>query len=108
MVKFRPGLTTDFMIAVDVKGEIRRYSTVEKGLVSTITTEEGESNRLFALDYSPDGSTFATGGTDHFVRVYDDATMKLKEVMDPFYTAKSGHNNRIFSVSYNQQDPNLL
>lgn len=108
MVKFKPGVTTDDIIAIDVKGEIRRYSASDKKMVTSITTEEGEENRLFALDYSPDGSTFATAGTDHFVRVYDDATMKLKEVMDPFYTNKAGHTNRIFWVSYNQKDPNML
>ena len=73
-----------------------------------IKTEEGEENRLFALDYSPDGLTFSTGGTDHFVRVYDDPTMKLKYVMDPFNTGKVGHSNRIFWVKYNQQDSNLI
>mmetsp|Transcript_4870 Transcript_4870/g.5758 ORF Transcript_4870/g.5758 Transcript_4870/m.5758 type:complete len:157 (-) Transcript_4870:176-646(-) len=108
MIKWRPGETTDALIAVDVKGEIRRYSAIEKKQIDAITTEEGENNRLFALDYSPDGQTFATGGTDHSVRIYDDATMKLKCIMDPFYTGKTGHSNRIFAVKYNKSDPNLL
>lgn len=77
-------------------------------MVDSIQPEEGEDNRLFALDYSPDGATFATGGTDHFVRIYDDATMKLKVTLDPFYTNKPGHTNRIFCVAYNKEDPNLI
>ena len=96
MVKFKPEEITEGVIAVDVKGGIRRYSVSDQKQMDSIQTEEGEDNRLFALDYSSDGQTFATGGTDHFVRVYDDATMKLKEIMDPFYTGKTGHSNRIF------------
>lgn len=96
MVKWRPGTEPDAIIGVDVKGGIRRYSKNEKKQIDFIETEEGENNRLFALDYSPDGETFATGGTDHMVRVYDDETMKLKVTLDPFYTHKSGHSNRIF------------
>lgn len=108
MVKWRPGPEPDAILAVDVKGAIRRYSKKEKGLIDEITTEEGENNRLFALDYSPEDDSFVTGGTDHFVRVYDDATMKLKQTLDPFYTNKPGHTNRIFCVTFNKSDPNLI
>jgi len=108
MVKWRPGIEPDAILAVDVAGEIRRYSKKEKKQIERIVTEEGDNNRLFALDYSPEGDTFATGGTDHFVRVYDDATMKLKVKLDPFYTGNAGHSNRIFWVSYNKEDPNLI
>ena len=96
MVRWRPGSEPDSVLAVDVKGSIRKYSKKEKKQVSSIVTEEGENNRLFALDYSPDGETFATAGTDRLVRVYDDATMELKVTLDGFYTKKSGHSNRIF------------
>ena len=108
MVKWRPEENPDSILAVDVKGLIRRYSMKEKKEVELITPEEGEDNRLFALDYSPNGETFAVAGTDHFVRVYDDATMKLKSVMDPFYTNKTGHSNRIFCVKYNKMNPNVI
>lgn len=108
IIKWRPGPNPDSIIGVDVKGLIRRYSVKDKKIVETLTPEEGEDNRLFAFDYSPDGETFATAGTDHFVRVYDDATMKLKTLLDPFYTGKTGHSNRIFCVKYNKANPNLL
>jgi len=34
--------------------------------------------------------------------------MKLKVTLDPFYTNKTGHSNRIFCVKYNKKDPNLI
>lgn len=108
MLRWRPGPEPDTIIAVDVKGGIRRYSKKEQKQVDSIATDEGEDNRLFALDYASDATSFATGGTDHFVRIYDDETMKLKVKLDPFYTQKSGHTNRIFCVTYNKADPNLV
>lgn len=108
MVKWKPCLESDAIIAVDTKGGIRRYSKKEKKMVARIDPEEAENNRLFALDYASDGSTFATAGTDHFVRVYDDETMQLKVTLDPFYTSNPGHTNRIFSVTYNKEDPTMI
>lgn len=108
MLKWKPGSEPDSILAVDIKGSIRRYSKKEKKQVFNVDTEEGENNRLFALDYSPDGETFATAGTDRLVRVYDDATMKLKVTLDGFHTKKSGHSNRIFWVSYNKNDSNMI
>ncbi|CAI2373344.1 unnamed protein product [Moneuplotes crassus] len=108
LAKWRPGAEPDAIIAVDIKGGIRRYSKNEEEEIASITPEDEDENRLFALDYASDGKTFATGGTDHFVRVYDDETMKLKVTLDPFYTKKPGHTNRIFSVAFNKTDPTMI
>ena len=70
MVKWRPKDSADSIIAVDIKGNIRRYSNKDQKEIACIEPEEVD-NRLFGLDYSPDGETFAAGGSDHFVRVYN-------------------------------------
>lgn len=110
MAKWRPatGGESDAIIAVDYKGAIRRYSKKEEKEVSSIIPEDEDKNRLFALDYASDGKSFATGGTDHFVRIYDDETMKEKVTLDSFYTNKSGHSNRIFCVAFNKSDPTMI
>ena len=35
------------------------------------------ADNLWTVAYSPDGRTFATGGADRLIRVYDTATGKL-------------------------------
>lgn len=108
MVKWKPGEESDAIIGVDIKGAIRRYSSKDRKEVDWIEPEVEDGNRLFALDYAYNGETFACGGTDKFVRVYDDATMKEKTILDTFYTNKAGHSNRIFAVSYCKSDANLI
>jgi COMPASS component SWD3 len=62
-----------------------------------------ELNQLFTVDYKPDGTMFATGGSDCIVRVYDEQTRKLKVVL-----GEPGHNNRVFAVKFDKDDENLL
>ena len=43
---------------------------------------EEKGNQIFALDYHPSGTTFASCGSDHKIRIYDEATKELLNVME--------------------------
>jgi WD40 repeat protein len=60
------------------------------------------------VDYKPDGTAFATGGSDCIVRVYDEATRKIKVELAGGGTGEPGHNNRVFAVKFDKEDENLL
>lgn len=60
------------------------------------------------MDYNTEGSLFATGGKDKKVRVYDDATKKLKQTLEAVTWLSPGHTNRIFSIKFHPEDPNIL
>jgi WD40 repeat protein len=53
------------------------------------------------MDYNNDASVLATGGSDSFIRMYDEQTKseiaKMKEGGDGF----PGHSNRVFCVKWN-------
>ncbi len=52
---------------------------------------------------------FATGGSDCSVRVYDEATRKLKvEFSGGGSSGDGGHTNRVFAVKFDKEDENLL
>jgi len=56
-------------------------------------------NSIFCIDYTADGSTFVTAGRDRMLRVYDEATKKLKCYLTEGDQAKTaGHSNRVFSL----------
>lgn len=61
-----------------------------------------------ALDYNPNGTTFATAGKDNKVRIYDEETKKVKLELDSIKWHKHGHNNRIFSVKFKRDEPDLI
>jgi COMPASS component SWD3 len=67
-------------------------------------TVHNEDNRLLAVDYKPDGTMFATGGSDCVVRVYNESTRKCLLELAGGGTGEPGHNNKIFSVVFDKED----
>lgn len=67
-------------------------------------------NKIAALALSPHGAALlATAGSDAVVRIYDEATGKLREKLasgDDVTT--TGHTNHVYSVCWNQDDPTML
>ena len=61
-----------------------------------------------ALDYNPNGTAFATAGKDNIIRVYDEESKKVKNELHAIKWHKQGHNNRIFSVKFKKDEPDLL
>jgi COMPASS component SWD3 len=70
-----PGVTKNVMISVNANGALQHWHTTSGKLLHTIYDE---LNQLLCVDYKPDGTLFATAGSDCCVRVYDEATRKLK------------------------------
>jgi WD40 repeat protein len=62
------------------------------------TFEEG--NYIMAVDYTPNGSAFATAGKDNIIRIYDEESKKIKSQLTSVKWHKQGHNNRVFSLKF--------
>jgi len=60
------------------------------------------------MDYNHDASCLATGGSDMFIRLYDEQTKseiaKMKDLGDLY----PGHSNRVFCVKWNPGNHNLI
>ena len=67
-----------------------------------------ENNPLMCVDYSYDGTLFATGGNDKYVRLYDDNTKTLIKKLERHRYDLPEHSNRIFAVKFSKKDNNLL
>ena len=63
-------------------------------------SEEGVPNETLALDYAPDGSTYASAGKDKVIRVYDDRPSKLTVSITGSTAGDEGHANRIMAAKY--------
>ncbi|KAF4709591.1 hypothetical protein FOZ62_028929 [Perkinsus olseni] len=109
-VRWRPGgssaKTKNVLVSVNAEGVVSHWH-VTTGTCMHEVTEEG--NQLFCVDYSTDGSQFATAGRERGVSVYDENTKALITTLkggDSLHTP--GHSNRVFSLKYHPKDPNVI
>ena len=103
-IRWKP-LNRTTLIAVTADGFIIQVHSKSGKVLQKI---EEERNPLMCVDYSTDGSLFATGGNDKVVRLYDDNTKTLITKLERHRYDLPEHSNRIFSVKFSKKDPNLL
>lgn len=100
--------TKSVLISVNAEfdGQICHWHIKSGKCLHTIT-ERG--NQLFCLDYFADGTQFATAGKDRLVRVYDEATKRqIQTLQGGDMKETAGHSNRVFSLKYHPQHPNII
>jgi hypothetical protein len=61
-----------------------------------------------AMDYAPSGLMFCTAGKDNIIRMYDEETKKIASQLSGVKWHSQGHNNRLFSVKFKKDEPNIL
>ena len=66
-------------------------------------------NSIHAVDYSPLGRHFATGGKDFHIRVYDDGTVKLMKTRKrwPLTSARQGGTTLVTIIAYSQLNSSM-
>ena len=60
------------------------------------------------MDYDCYGSNFCVAGKDQIIKVYDDQTKKVEIAFNSQGQKIPGHSNKIFSIKYSEEDPNLI
>lgn len=67
-----------------------------------------ENNFILSMDYAHNGKTFATAGKDNYIRIYDEETKNVIAQLTGIKWHTHGHNNRIFSLKFMPDDPNII
>ena len=108
-IRWRPtgssARTKNVLISVHADGSIQHWHTTSGKSLHKLYSAQ---NQLYCADFAPDGLSFATAGRDLIVRMYDETTKQVIVEFQPGGAGSQGHSNRIFSVKYNPQDPNIL
>jgi len=112
-VRFRPDVPTvkakNVFVSCDALGNVVHWHMTSGKRLHTF---KEENNQVFALDFKKDATQFATAGKDTAVRLYDETTkqcvVKMERGMGFGPMATTGHSNRIFSLKYHPDDPNVL
>lgn len=76
--------TKNVLLAANAAGAVQHWHMTSG---KCLHTYEDAGNQVYAVDYSPDGSQFCTGGRDCAIRIYDEATKAETHCM-------KGRNNR--------------
>ena len=92
------------MLTISTDGNIIYWHSTSGKILHRI---EEIKNPLFALDYSTDGNTFAIGGEDKMLKIYDENMKILTTKFLPGSDIRLGHESRIYSIAYNK-DINFL
>lgn len=92
-------------MSANTYGELKQYKISDYSLISQI---KEENNEIYALDYHMKNDIFATGGRDAAIRIYDESTKKQIHKLIAKQWVSPGHTNRIFSIKFINDDPNVL
>ena len=97
--------TKNILVAWAADGSVYHWHMGSGKLLHTIDPADGM--QYYCLDYSPDGRYFALGGKDYSIKIVDEHTKSFIDWLSGVADSP-GHSNRIFSVKFNQEDPNFL
>lgn len=87
------------MLSISTDGNIIYWHSSSGKILHRI---EEPKKVLLALDYSADGKSFAVGGDDKMLKIYDENMKVLTAKFLPGTESKLGHENRIYSISFNK------
>lgn len=109
-LRWRPATgsgTKNVLLSANSDGTVQHWHVTSRKCLHTITETD---NQVYALDYRADATAFATAGKDYAVRVYDEATKTLTAKLASGWVGapSAGHSNRIFTLKFVPDDPQLL
>jgi len=93
-------------VNAEFQEQVQHWDVKSGVCIGSITESD---NNLFCLDYSSDGSCFATAGHDRTVRMYDATTQTVTRALGADdLTETGGHSNRIFSLKFHPAEPSVV
>ncbi|CAI2374343.1 unnamed protein product [Moneuplotes crassus] len=94
------------LVACSADGLLYHWHVTSGKLLHTLDLSD-HGSQFFCLDFSPDGKNLALGAKDKTIRIVDEHTKTLVSTLEGG-TGVLGHSNRVFSVKYIPEDPNLI
>ncbi|KAM5163084.1 uncharacterized protein ACMZJ9_005886 [Mantella aurantiaca] len=106
-INYHPN-NSNILVGAGADGLVSFYDIRSEINVLTLTEPE---NEIHALDYSMDGSVFATAGKDRHIRLYDSHTNEILNIfMAPDFkndydlSLTSGHTRKIFALRFHPSE----
>lgn len=103
----KTGSKEHILVSGGVDGIISYWNPFTNKLLATIKPEKKFSD-ILCLDYSKDSSKLAVAGRRKSIKIYDDEKRMMIMKLRPKDQQIPGHNNRIFSVRYDETSKLLV
>lgn len=107
-VRWRPvssvSSTRNVLLVGGSDGYVRHWHVTSGKVLHEVHEKD---NQIFAVDYRPDGSGFATAGKDKVVRLYSESTKQITSILKGGESSH-GHANRVFSLKFHPTQEHLL
>merc|ERR1719354_1155023 len=105
-VRWKPQKSNMIVTAASADGSLVSYSQTQNKVLYKTTPEPG--TQLLSMDYNIDGRTLAMGTNNGTIIIWNDNLQKIEKILESGNWFSNGHSNRIFSVKFVGDDPNLL
>lgn len=105
-MRWKPGKAKTSLTAINAEGSISSFNPDTGNQLFRIKLKEGI--QLLSLDYSIDGSLFATGDNSGNIYLYNDDYQKEIRCFSSASWFNYGHTNRIFSIKFLSDDHNVF
>lgn len=111
-LSFHPRSRKSLLVAAGADGIVSIYDIEAEMNVASLPEKDNEIN---ALDFSMDGTVFATAGKDKNIRLYDSTTNQILNVLlapdtmsSDDLTLTSGHSRRIFALKFHPAEYHIF
>jgi len=93
------------LITGNAGGHFVSYDCLKEKIIDKFSEKD---NQILCMDYNAHLKKFLTAGKDVTIRVYDYETKKLTREIPRGDWFAPGHSNRIFSIKFTREHPNMF
>jgi COMPASS component SWD3 len=84
------------------------YSKEANKFETSFQMNDNDEDQIFSIDYEKSLEHIVYGGKNMTIKLYDDDQKKLIRMYEKGDSYQAGHTNRIFSVKFIEEQPNLF
>jgi len=110
-LRFNPKKPTLLRIAT-ADGVVEQVDTKTRQSKQSIQEKDKnaptKNNQIHAIDYDIDGKTWASGGKDRVIRVYDENKKEAIKELREGRAGVDGHNNKVSAVRFSPKTPSII
>lgn len=96
---------SESLLSVNCDGTLSQFGTQK---MKTSWKDQERGKMWLCADYKPNGKSFIVGDNKGMITLFDEETKKKTTVFEPGNNQCPGHTNRVFSVKFLRDQPQVF